>query len=33
LSFAYITNARVPDPWHSLRMDQVCNLVHAAIAA
>jgi len=33
LSFAYITNARVPDPWHSLRMDQVCNLVHAAISA
>jgi CubicO group peptidase (beta-lactamase class C family) len=32
LSFAYITNARVPDPWHSLRMDQVCNLVHAAIS-
>ncbi|MDI9332006.1 MAG: serine hydrolase domain-containing protein [Alphaproteobacteria bacterium] len=31
LSFAYITNARVPDPWHSLRLDQVSNLVHAAI--
>ena len=31
LSFAYITNARVPDPWHSVRLDQVSNLVHAAI--
>lgn len=31
LSFAYITNSRVPDPWHSLRLDQVSNLVHAAI--
>ena len=29
--FAYITNARVPDPWHSVRLDQVCNLVHAAL--
>ena len=31
LSFAYITNARVPDPWHSVRLDQISNLVHAAI--
>lgn len=31
LSFAYITNARVGEPWHSVRMDQVCNLMHAAI--
>lgn len=31
LSFAYITNARVPDPWHSLRLDQVSNLIHASI--
>ncbi len=31
LSFAYITNARCPDPWHSLRLDQVSNFVHAAI--
>ncbi len=31
LSFAYITNARVGEPWHSVRMDQVSNLVHAAI--
>ena len=31
LSMAYITNSRVPDPWHSVRLDQVSNLVHAAI--
>jgi CubicO group peptidase (beta-lactamase class C family) len=31
VSFAYITNSRVPDPWHSLRLDQVSNLVHAAL--
>ena len=30
-SFAYITNSRVPDPWHSVRLDQVSNLIHAAI--
>jgi CubicO group peptidase (beta-lactamase class C family) len=33
LSFAYITNSRVPDPWHSIRLDQISNLVHAAIQA
>ena len=32
VSFAYLTNSRVPDPWHSTRMDLVSNLVHAAIA-
>jgi CubicO group peptidase (beta-lactamase class C family) len=31
VSFAYLTNCRVPDPWHSLRLDTVSNLVHAAI--
>jgi CubicO group peptidase (beta-lactamase class C family) len=31
LSFAYITNARVPDPWHSVRLDHVSNLIHASI--
>jgi CubicO group peptidase (beta-lactamase class C family) len=31
VSFAYITNSRVPDPWHSQRLDVVSNLVHAAI--
>ena len=31
ISFAYITNSRVPDPWHSRRLDIVSSLVHAAI--
>jgi CubicO group peptidase (beta-lactamase class C family) len=31
VSFAYLTNARIPDPWHSVRLDRVSNLVHAAI--
>ena len=31
VSFAYLTNSRVPDPWHSGRLDQVSNLVHTAI--
>jgi len=26
-----VTNNRVPDPWHSQRMDLVSNAVHAAI--
>ncbi len=31
VSFAYFTNSRVPDPWHSLRMDVISNFVHSAI--
>ncbi len=31
VSFTYITNYVQPDPWHSLRLDRVSNLVHAAI--
>jgi CubicO group peptidase (beta-lactamase class C family) len=31
VSFAYITNSRVPDPWHSRRLDVISSLVHAAI--
>ena len=31
VSFAYITNNRVTDPWHSKRLDQVANFVHSAI--
>jgi CubicO group peptidase (beta-lactamase class C family) len=31
VSFAYLTNNRVPDPWHSERMDRVSNAVHASI--
>jgi CubicO group peptidase (beta-lactamase class C family) len=31
VSFSYITNSRIPDPWHSCRLDIVSNFVHAAI--
>jgi CubicO group peptidase (beta-lactamase class C family) len=31
VSFAYVTNSRLPDPWHGARLDLVSNLVHAAI--
>jgi len=31
VSFAYVTNGRLPDPWHSQRMDVVSNCVHSAI--
>ncbi|PYN77728.1 MAG: hypothetical protein DMD97_08420 [Candidatus Rokuibacteriota bacterium] len=31
VSFAYLTNSRVPDPWHSARLDRVSNLVHVSI--
>ena len=31
VSFAYITNNRIPDPWHSKRLDMVSNFVHSAI--
>ena len=31
VSFAYLTNSRVPDPWHSTRLDTVSNAVHIAI--
>jgi CubicO group peptidase (beta-lactamase class C family) len=31
VSFAYLSNSRVPDPWHSRRLDIISNCVHAAI--
>jgi CubicO group peptidase (beta-lactamase class C family) len=31
VSFAYLTNSRMPDPWHSQRLDLVSNFVHSAI--
>ena len=31
VSFAYLTNSRVPDPWHSRRMDIISSGIHAAI--
>lgn len=31
VSFAYITNGRAPNPWHSRRLDIVCSMAAAAI--
>jgi CubicO group peptidase (beta-lactamase class C family) len=31
VSFAYVSNSRIPDPWHSRRLDIVSNCIHAAI--
>ncbi len=31
VSFAYLTNSRLADPWHSARLDVISNAVHAAI--
>ena len=31
VSFAYLSNGRLPDPWHGQRMDVVSNCVHSAI--
>jgi hypothetical protein len=31
VSFAYLTNSRLPDPWHGLRLEHVSNAVHTAI--
>ena len=31
VSFAYLSNSRVPDPWHSQRLDRICTLAHSAI--
>ena len=31
VSFAYLTNGRVSDPWHSERLDIISNFVHMAI--
>jgi CubicO group peptidase (beta-lactamase class C family) len=33
VSFAYLTNGRLADPWHSARLDVISNSVHAAIDA
>ena len=33
VSFAYLTNGRLPDPWHSARLDLISNTVHSAIMA
>jgi CubicO group peptidase (beta-lactamase class C family) len=31
VSFVYLTNGRLADPWHSNRMDVISNCVHSAI--
>lgn len=31
VSFAYISNSKLPEPWHSWRLDIISNCVHAAI--
>ena len=33
VSFAYLSNGRLPDPWHGARLDVISNCVHAAINA
>src|SRR5262249_31481641 len=33
VSFAYLTHGRLPDPWHSARLDVISNFVHTAINA
>ena len=32
VSFAYLTNSRIPDPWHSERLNDISNAVYAGIA-
>ena len=31
VSFTYVTNARVGEPWHSQRLDEIANMAHAAV--
>ena len=31
VAFAYLSNCRSPDPWHSQRLDTVANCLHSAI--
>ena len=31
VSFSYLSNSKAPEPWHSVRLDLVSNLVHASI--
>ena len=31
VSFTYLTNCMAPEPWHSVRLDQVSNIVHGSI--
>ncbi len=31
VSFTYLTNARVGEPWHSQRLDEIANMAHATV--
>ena len=31
VSFTYVTNCMAPEPWHSVRLDQISNIAHASI--
>ncbi len=31
VSFSYLTNGRVAEPWHSQRLDEIATLAHAAV--
>ena len=31
LSFTYLTNGKINDPWHSRRLDQISSLAHASL--
>ncbi len=31
VSFAYLTNSEIPEPWHSRRLELISNCVHSAI--
>ncbi len=31
VSFSYLTNARLAEPWHSQRLDEIATLAHAAV--
>ena len=33
VSFAYISNSKISDPWHSRRLELISNCIHAAIEA
>lgn len=33
VSFTYLTNGRVAEPWHSQRLDEIATLAHAAVIA
>ena len=31
VSFSYLTNCMAPEPWHSVRLDRLSNIVHSSI--